>query len=36
MEIEIDNARKPRTVYVVPVWAFEMLLQRVAERGAAS
>jgi Holliday junction resolvase len=35
MEIEIDNAGKPRTVYVMPQWAVDMLLQRVAENDGA-
>lgn len=30
MEIEIDNAGKPRSCYVVPTWAMDALLQRVA------
>jgi Holliday junction resolvase len=30
VEVEIDNAGKPRRVYVLPTWALDDLLQRVA------
>lgn len=32
MEVEIDNAGNPRSVYVVPRWALEDLLQRGARK----
>lgn len=31
MDIEIDNTGARRSVYVVPQWALDMILQRVAE-----
>lgn len=30
MEIEINNVGAPRSVYILPIWALDALLQRVA------